>query len=340
MTGLTERGVPTSVGALFPILLGMCVLSITACRQNDYGLPSPAPTVETPADTLWDPVIGPPGATGVNCFAPFRSTEILAGTDIGVYRSTDGGIVWSWMSGNSQTIWGIRALCTDTDGSIFAGVRSTESLLRYTNQNPSWTPAGGGLETFGVLAIAIDPSGNLFCGTNGNGIYKSGDRSTTWEPMNNGIGAAIVQVLLFNGKGDLFAGTSSNGVFRLVGGTSPWLRITQLPLGLLVRAISRDASGRMMMSAGESVYRSFDDGDHWELCPGKPGTPQILTLLLSSPSTVYAGTNNGVYQSTDNGNTWTASYVGMDRQPVYALTRNSEGRLIAGTANGIYRRRS
>jgi ligand-binding sensor domain-containing protein len=265
--------------------------------------------------------------------------ETLAGTDIGVYRSTDDGNIWTRVSGSSRTILGIRALCTETDGSIFAGVRSPDLLLRYTSREPIWTPAAAGLETIGVLSIAIGPSGTLFCGTNGTGVYSSGDRGATWDPMNNGMGSAVVQVLLFNGNGDLFAGTSHDGVFRLRRGTAVWSRITELPTGLLVRGMSSGALGQMMLSAGESVYRSSDNGDHWELCPGKPGTPQILALLQIPPSTAYAGTNNGVYQSTDNGNTWTPYYVGMDRQPVYALTRNSGGRLIAGTANGIYRAR-
>jgi len=340
MKGRRKRRVPSAILTLpLFILVGIFACGLMACRQGDYGLPAAAPTLEVLSDTLWDPIMGPPGATGVNCFASYRTGEILAGTDIGVYRSTDGGNVWGRMSGNSSTIWGIRALCINNDGSVYACVRSPELLLRYSHRDSGWKPAATGLETSGLFSVANDSSGNLFAGTNNIGVYRSTDGSASWDLINDGLGSVVVLVLCLNDKGDLFAGTSQNGVFRLRRSGSSWSRITVLPSAQLVRAIACDALGRMMLSAGESVYRSSDHGDHWVQCPGKPGTPQILALLPIPPSTVYAGTNNGVYQSVDNGDSWSPYSVGLHYQPVYALTRNSGARLIAGTANGIYRTR-
>ena len=62
---------------------------------------------------------------------------------------------------------------------------------------------------------------------------------------------------------------------------------------------------------GAGVFRSTDDGDHWELVNAGLTSTDVAALAVAPNGHVFAGTvsqfgvGGGVFRSTDNGEVWT-----------------------------------
>src|SRR6266480_7345874 len=81
-----------------------------------------------------------------------------------------------------------------------------------TGQN-FWAQTNGPQGGDGI-ALATNPSGHVFVGTQGGGIFRSSDNGETWAAVNNGLTDTNVRALAINAAGHIFGGTWSSGVFR------------------------------------------------------------------------------------------------------------------------------
>lgn len=190
----------------------------------------------------------------VYAFVETGSGSLLAGTEDGIFRSSDGGESWIERSiGLSQ--FRIPALAAATDGSVYAATWEGE-VFRSTDDGDRWRPLGeyrGGYpsralvalrngdvlaggsrlarwdaaaRSWHVIPLSTDPPtaeiralvqterGLVFAGTNGNGVFASVDGGNTWQSANEGLTTTRVFSLAVDAQGRLIAGTASSGVFR------------------------------------------------------------------------------------------------------------------------------
>ena len=159
-----------------------------------------------------------------------------------------------------------------------------------------------------VQALALDPSGRLYLGTFGSGIYRSRDGGPKWEKVSEGLGDLYVTTLLIKPARSRESGGPKTTIF---------------------------AGG-----ARFGVSRSRDEGLHWEKANTGLIDTEILTLLADSQGMLYAGTGHGVYRSADDGGHWTAYNTGQEDVLVRSLIMDREGVLYAGTGGkGLYKRK-
>jgi photosystem II stability/assembly factor-like uncharacterized protein len=160
---------------------------------------------------LGSPVIRSLLATPGNLFA-------ATGT-AGVYRSTDNGGSWSPVGtgiANPRT-W---ALAANQAGAIVVGtgVYGDSGLVyRSTNNGASWTRLFG--QQSAVWGLAFNPSGHLYVGTYGNGLFRSTNNGSSFEALpggifNNNFYSRWIRGLAVTPSGFVFAATEGNGVFR------------------------------------------------------------------------------------------------------------------------------
>ena len=143
-------------------------------------------------------------------------------TNGGVYRSHDGGRTWE-----------------------------SNPLLANT-----------GLSNREVQAVAVCPSGQVFAGTWGGGVYRAD--AASWTPVNGGIGELYVTDLDCDTQGRLFVGTFSKGVFRSTNAGASWSAVNS---GLTNQSIlsirSRDT--RIFAGTASGAFSSANGGDGWSL---------------------------------------------------------------------------
>ncbi len=157
-----------------------------------------------------------------------------------------------------------------------------------------------------VQALALDPDGTLFMGTFGNGIYKSRDGGLHWEAILEGLGDPYIMTLLIKPSQGKTPAASQKMIFT---GT-----------------------------ARLGVFRSLDEGLHWEKVNTGLTNTQVSALLFDSQDRLYAATGQGVFRSADYGDHWAAHNTGLDDVLVRSLIIDREGTLYAGTGGkGLYK---
>jgi photosystem II stability/assembly factor-like uncharacterized protein len=118
----------------------------------------------------WQQTNGPYGGP-VNALTVDGSI-LLAGTNVGVYRSTNNGALWT---DATLTNTAVNALFLDGTA-LFAGTNI--GVYRSTDHGLSWTQANTGLTDLHVNDFAAE-TGVLYAGTNG-GVFRSSNGGTTW----------------------------------------------------------------------------------------------------------------------------------------------------------------
>jgi ligand-binding sensor domain-containing protein len=160
-----------------------------------------------------------------------------------------------------------------------------------------------------VQALALDPAGTLFMGTFGDGIYRSRDGGLHWEAVSEGLGDLYIMTLLVIPSRGPSSGAAKGMLFA---GTARF-----------------------------GVFRSADEGLHWEKVNTGLLNTQVSALVFDSQGRLYAATGQGVFRSEDRGDRWTAFNTGLDDVLVRSLVMDRNGMLYAGTGGkGLYKRKA
>ncbi|MBP1633998.1 MAG: hypothetical protein H6Q10_572 [Acidobacteria bacterium] len=265
---------------------------------------------------------------------PFDPTRVLVpSTDIGLFRSEDGGSSWIGSSTGIPTRWRNTAYWVAFDpeekGLVWGAFSGTHDLPRpkmwrrtdparfqggvavSTDGGAHWTPSNGGMAESAVTHLIVDPRSpkgqrTLYAAAFGRGVYKSLDNGRTWALKNEGLAADPRQ--------QPFA----------------W-RLALDPAGLLYLVVARRSErGRIGDADDGALYVSSDGAEHWTSLPLPQGTngPNGLTIDPRDPRRLYLSawgvaapggdTGGGIFISADGGQSWRRARA--DTEHVYDVT--------------------
>jgi photosystem II stability/assembly factor-like uncharacterized protein len=250
-------------------------------------------------------------------FDPFDPQRLfITYTDIGLFRSEDGGDSWTGSTVGIPNAWRNTtywvAFDPEVKGRMWGAFSGTHDLPRpkmwrrtdpetykggvalSTDGGRNWTLSNSGMAESAVTHVLLDPTSpkgarTLYACAFGRGLYKSTDDGRTWALKNTGIAPR-----------QPFA----------------W-RISRASDGTLYLVVARRSElGRIGDELDGALYRSTDGAEHWtrmELPAGTNG-PNALTVDARDPRRLYlsawgvAGRDDdsggGIFVSTDAGATW------------------------------------
>src|SRR5262249_55218125 len=160
------------------------------------------------------------------------ATTVWAGTDDGVYRSTDSGAHF----GKAGSLGGNVHAVLPISGSRIAAAADSGLFVSF-DSGATWTPASGAAATT-FNALVEDPgTGWLYAGSLA-GVFRSQDGGGTWAAESDGLSHPDVLSLAVLGDGSVLAGTNGGSVFLLE-------RILTVPRGGVTRA-GEDHSPRVI----------------------------------------------------------------------------------------------
>jgi photosystem II stability/assembly factor-like uncharacterized protein len=210
---------------------------------------------------------------------------LLAGTEDGLFRSTDRGDTWSPAGLDGEAV---VALARDprTPSTLLAAVAPPEEQTAFT----LWKSTDGGA-TWAQLATADMQRPDAIA------------VRFAFAPAQPGV--LYLDILDVSDIGALFRSTD---------GGAAW---TLLPAALGIRALAVAPDGTLVAGTGFGIARSADRGDTWSpalpLDPLHSAPPQdaIGGLLVTPAGALLAYGSSGLWRSIDNGASWQSSDQGM-----------------------------
>jgi photosystem II stability/assembly factor-like uncharacterized protein len=256
-------------------------------------------------------------------------------TDIGLFRSEDGGQTWTGSTTGIPTRWRNTTYWLAFDPEVkdlmWGGFSGTHDLPRpkmWRRTDPArfqggvavsadggrhWTVSNEGMQESAITHVVLDPASpkgqrTLYAAAFGRGVYKSSDNGRSWALKNAGLAE--------DSRNQPFA-------WRLTLAPTP-------PATLYLVVARRSERGRIGDRDDGALYRSTDGAETWTPMPLPAGTngPNGLTVDPDNPRRLYLSawgvthregdTGGGIFLSTDAGATW--RNVLPEAQHVYDVT--------------------
>jgi photosystem II stability/assembly factor-like uncharacterized protein len=216
------------------------------------------------------------------------------------------------LTGCQKGVGTIYSIAIHPNRSEVIYLSSEKGLYKTTDGGTRWSRIEGGLGTFPILSIAINPAipSVLYVGTFSDGVYRTTDAGRSWLLINAGMRDYVS----------------------------------------VVNSVVIDPNNPHILYAGTTMgsYKSVDNGVMWERISTGLNSVFVVCMAVDphNPSLLYAGTSGGVYKSSDGGQRWATSNNGIiekEREHAMALGVNAfafdpstPGRLFAATAQSLY----
>jgi len=275
----------------------------------------------------WIPANGPGGVL-INslaiCNVP-EGTYIFAGTQLGVYRTSNNGISWQLVnSGITPNMTIYTLLFNGTD--LYAGTNN--EVYRSTNYGESWNFVLYGLEIHSMCRN----SNYIFAGTLVTGIYRSSNNGVNWGAL--GLADHNIHSLFADGN-IIYIGADQGRVLYSSNDGTGW---TAVPTGFTnfnINCFTAKEDYLFAGSGGGGILRSTNNGNNWTI--NNSGLTNLnITSLSSLDTNIVAGTSEGgIFLSTDYGNNWFAVNTGNLNKSINAFAVNNTS-IYAGTSGGAY----
>lgn len=289
--------------------------------------------------------IGPEGGT-VYALAidPHDHSVVYAGTNGGVFKSTDGGGHWSPVNvglpmpgpydNGGPYIYSL-AIDPQNTATVYAGVSFLSDfavagglgVYRSDDAGNSWYAANKGIEDRTVYALAIDPATPTTLFAAGKAYSSLFGPANVFRSTDGGASWSVSLPLLFDYVSDLaidpqapettYAATTG-GVFKTTDGGNTWIAMNS---GLTITNVSSlainpiDSSIVYAGTRGGGVFKSINAGSSWTAVnTGLTGSwVRALEMDLQSPGTLYAGLeeHRAIFKTTNHGATWTPVNSGL-----------------------------
>jgi len=237
---------------------------------------------------------------------------VLAGVeDAALFRSTNGGLDWSELSG-----------------------------LRTHSSGSEWQPGAGGMCLHTVIVNPLDPR-RIHVAISAAGVFGTDDDGLTWRPLNKGLnsgeipvpdafeGHCVHHVAMHPAKPDVLFMQKHWDVMRSDNAGESWFEVSgNLPsdFGFVIDVHAHEPETVYVVPITSDsehfppegklrVYRSRSGGNEWEpLTQGLPQRDCYVDVLRDAMAIdalddcgVYFGTTGGqVYVSPDGGDHWDA----------------------------------
>jgi len=204
----------------------------------------------------------------------------------------------------------------------------------------------------GVSAIARDRSGNLWFGTNGNGLVRFDPRSGRYTAYSHNasdprsLNHDRVTALRVDRGGSVWVATDF-GLSRWDPATDGFSTFSPQPRSLVqYRSIAEDASGALWLASSSHGVHRFDprtstfrvfDAELRAALP--PGHHRVNSVHVDRAGTVWAATFRGLGKLDPRDATFTSydSRSGLPADTVIGILEEDDGRLWISTPNGLSR---
>jgi photosystem II stability/assembly factor-like uncharacterized protein len=213
---------------------------------------------------------------------PSNAGRVFAGTQPGLYMSTDDGQTFS----DAYAPENIMAIAPDpTDPHTIYMGGEANGVFKSTDVGQTWAQSNGSLQPWPtpvgnfiwITAMLVDPTApsHVFIGTYGRGIYQSTDAAASWNSVAPAAAMSWVTCLTRGAGSDnaLYACVDQVGILRSTDAGSTWTVSNTGLSALDVRGLAVDpmTTDLYALTAHEGVFQSADHATWSPFDPCQPG---------------------------------------------------------------------
>lgn len=230
--------------------------------------------------------------------SPTNSNVLIAATSAGLYRTANGGVTWTLVSGNTSRYYDIEWK-PGSSTTVYAATASSFYISTDGGANFTYSNSNFDINFTPCLriAIAVTPANSSYVfvfASNGDGQNKGVYRSTN--------------------SGASFSRRNNDGT----------IATTDVPQYMHGIAVASD-NVNIVITGELELYRSTNGGTDFSLA-NQRGDATLSNYahddvheIIYNPldDNLYIGCDGGVYKSTDDGVSYTALYVGLNATQYY-----------------------
>lgn len=279
-----------------------------------------------------------------------QSLDKLPETDLNSYfKSAKWRCIGPFRGGRSVAACGvINDPMTYYMGTTGGGLWKTQDMgITWSNISDGFFKTG----TVGAISVAESDSNIIYVGMGehavrgvmthgGDGVYKSTDAGKTWKNIGLELTQHISRIIIDSknpdivyvaAQGALYSNSTQRGLYKSIDGGANWKNILYLDDNTGCAEISIDANNSRIVYAamwehgrkpwqvisggkGSGLYKSLDNGDHWEkMSEGLPTDMGKMAIAVcpTNSEKVYALIESdwdkeagGLYVSNNSGKSW------------------------------------
>jgi hypothetical protein len=353
-TGLTDAYVfvlaadPTTAGTLYAGTLS------GVSKSTDWG--ATWNTVFSDATYIAVHAIGIDPQDSNNVYIGTLNPDVSGGAG-GIFKSPDGGKNWNPVLASNPGPY-IRSLVIDAShpATVYAGSGDPLSttgnayIYKTINGGTDWSELWSDSNNTTVLNMAIDPANpaNVYAGIRRRGVIKSYNNGQNWSESNAGLNNTYIHSLAIapTDPPTMYAGTW-NGIYLTTNQGQNWDLVFVGPVDTAIHSLAIDPSNADTIYAGVGdpisstllggVQKTIDGGGTW-LPSGLVGSVvEGLVINPTTPSVIFAATDNGVYRSKTSGAGW-SPILCCNWTAALAIDPSEPDTLYAGTLGaGVFK---
>ncbi|HGY54232.1 MAG TPA: T9SS type A sorting domain-containing protein [Caldithrix abyssi] len=276
----------------------------------------------------------------------FYGSDLYAGSDGGLWVTSDGGSNWTDLSAGLVTTQFYRMGGYPGDAGLILTGAQDNGTNRY--RDAAWVHVRGadGMEA----AINYNNPDTMYCCIQSGGLYRSIDGGDNFQSIKNDIdedGNWVTPYLLHpTDPQTLFAGYVN--VWKTTDGGDSWVKLSDFG-GSTLRsiAIAKSNPNVVYTATGNIIYRTTDGGSNWnDVTSNLPVDQASLTYIAVSDFdadevwVTFSGYVDGVkvYKSVNGGANWSNVSGTLPNLPVNCIVfqNNYNDALYIGTDVGVY----
>jgi hypothetical protein len=268
---------------------------------------------------------------------------IFEGSDRGVARSKDGKL-WEITNSNLHGELSpspVLSFCS-VGNTLIAGADYTEGLFVSTDDGDLWLRIHDADSPEGVVFFSLHDN-YIFAASDNGTVTRSSDSGMTWIKVDSGFTESpfgFNGIALASSGNFVFFGNNAGQIYRTSNNGVSWDLVFQNATPAIFYSIAVNGSS-LFAQMQDTVWRSVDNGDTWQVSHTKFGGNTFITLN----NTIFDGGYYGVIYSPDNGDHWNTANDGLPALAIIDAFAIKDGYLYAGanstshdTTGGLWRR--
>jgi ligand-binding sensor domain-containing protein len=282
----------------------------------------------------WSPTNGPFGGSPY-CLL-YKNSSLFAGTDCGVFVSSNDGEVWERRANGLTDCTPVVAL-VEFNNNILAGTNNGVYLSSDNGLN--WNSSSSGLTNLNVFCFYVNGQ-DILLSTQG-GVFKSTNGGNSWSLSSIGIPGNSGAVTSITKLGNSLFATHMLGVFKSNDNGFSWSLtnsgLSQGTGGTYSVGTVCAVNTTLFVTTNDGLYLSINNGTSWT--QSTSNLPLNCSNLYYSGTSLYVNAGTGIYKSTTNGNTW--NQIGTLYASRFLYANNKLYTTYIGTSqdesNGVYK---